>query len=98
MTFSKFDIIAAFNMLRMQSGQEWMTAFKTRYGLFEYEVLPFGLSGGPGSFQHYINDVLREYLDAFCQGRAGEIQDSILQNGYLDMLKLEGEDNTQDVR
>ena len=33
-----------------------------------------------------------------CQGRAGEIQDSILQNGYLDMLKLEVENNTQDVR
>ena len=33
-----------------------------------------------------------------CQGRAGEIQDSILQNGYLDMLKLEGENNTQDFR
>ena len=34
----------------------------------------------------------------WCQGRAGEIQDSILQNGYLDMLKLEVENNTQDVR
>ena len=33
-----------------------------------------------------------------CQGRAREIQDSILQNGYLDMLKLEVENNTQDVR
>ena len=33
-----------------------------------------------------------------CQGRAGEIQDSTLQNGYLDMLKLEVENNTQDVR
>ena len=33
-----------------------------------------------------------------CQGRAGEIQNSILQNGYLDMLKLEVENNTQDVR
>ena len=32
-----------------------------------------------------------------CQGRTGEIQDSILQNGYLDMLKLEVENNTQDV-
>ena len=73
MIFSKFDIIAAFNKLRMQSGQEWMTAFKTRYGLFEYEVLPFGLSGGPGSFQHYINDVLREYLDAFCTAYIDDI-------------------------
>ena len=50
-----------------------MTAFKTRYGLFEYDVLPFGLSGGPGSFQHYINDVLREYLDAFCTAYIDDI-------------------------
>ena len=71
--FSKFDIVAAFNKLRMQKGQEWMTAFKTRYGLFEYDVLPFGLSGGPGSFQHYINDVLREYLDAFCTAYIDDI-------------------------
>ena len=38
------------------------------------------------------------YFPVCCQGRAGEIQDSILQNGYLDMLKLEVENNTEDVR
>ena len=72
MIFSKFHIIAAFNKLRMQSGQEWMTAFKTRYGLFEYEVLPFGLSGGPSSFQHYINDVLREYLSNSARAKGND--------------------------
>ena len=71
--FSKFDIVAAFNKLRMQKGQEWMTAFKTRYGLYEYEVMPFGLCGGPGSFQHYINDILREFLDVFCTAYIDDI-------------------------
>ena len=41
-------------------------AFRTRYGLFEYLVMLFGLCRAPSSFQEYINDVLREYLDIFC--------------------------------
>lgn len=64
--FSKFDIVAAFNKIRIKEGEEWKTAFRTRYGLFEYLVMPFGLSGGPGTFQHFIKDVLREHLDIFC--------------------------------
>ncbi|MCW5171389.1 reverse transcriptase family protein, partial [Burkholderia cenocepacia] len=42
--FSKFDIRGAFNRLRIAKGDEWLTAFKTRYGLFEYLVMPFGLA------------------------------------------------------
>jgi hypothetical protein len=64
--FSKFDVIAAFNKLRIAEGDEWKTAFRTRYGLFEYLVMPFGLSNAPSSFQAFINDVLRPYLDIFC--------------------------------
>lgn len=64
--FSKFDVIAAFNKLRIAAGDEWKTAFRTRYGLFEYLVMPFGLTNAPSSFQSYINDVLRPYLDLFC--------------------------------
>jgi Reverse transcriptase (RNA-dependent DNA polymerase) len=48
--FTKIDIIAAFNRLRIAEGDEWKTAFKTRYGLYQYNVLPFGLSNGPTSF------------------------------------------------
>ena len=58
--FTKLDIVAAFNRLRMAYGEERKTAFRTRYGLFEYLVMPFGLANAPSSFQHYINDVLRE--------------------------------------
>ena len=43
-----------------------MTVFRTRYGLFEYLVIPFGLIGAPATFQRYINWVLRDYLDEFC--------------------------------
>ena len=71
--FSKIDIIAAFNRLRMAEGEEWKTAFATRMGLFEYNVLPFGLTGGPASFQRYINDALREYLDEFATAYLDDI-------------------------
>ena len=40
--YTKLDIIAAFNHIRITEGQEWMTAFNTRYGLFETLVIPFG--------------------------------------------------------
>lgn len=63
--FTKLDIVAAFNRLRMAEGEEWKTAFITRYGLFESLVVPFGLHGAPATFQRYINDVLRDFLDVF---------------------------------
>ena len=48
--FSKIDIIAAFNKLRIKEGEEWKTAFRTRYGLYEYLVMPFRLANGLSSF------------------------------------------------
>ena len=63
--YTKLDIIAAFNKLRMASGEEWKTAFRTRYGLFKSLVMNFGLTNAPASFQAYINNALLEYLDVF---------------------------------
>lgn len=71
--YTKIDIIAAFNRLRIAKGDEWKTAFRTRYGLFEYLVMPFGLTNGPASFQHYVNDALREHLDIFCTAYLDDI-------------------------
>jgi hypothetical protein len=48
--YTKLDIIAAFNRLRIAKGDEWLTAFRTRYGLFEYLVMPFRLANAPSSF------------------------------------------------
>jgi transposase InsO family protein/predicted aspartyl protease len=64
--FTKLDVIAAFNKIRIKEGDEWKTAFRTRYGLYEWMVTPFGLTGAPATFQRYINWTLREYLDEFC--------------------------------
>jgi transposase InsO family protein len=64
--FTKLDIRAAYNLIRIKEGHEWLTAFRTRYGHFEYRVMPFGLANAPATFQGFINHVLREYLDVFC--------------------------------
>ena len=71
--FSKIDIIAAFNKLRIKEGKEWKTTFRTRYGLYKYLVMPFGLANGPSSFQNYINDVLHGMLDVFCTAYIDDI-------------------------
>lgn len=63
--FSKFDIIHAFNRIRIKEGHEYLTAFNTRFGQFEYLVLPFGLCNGPATFQQFINSTLQDYLDQF---------------------------------
>jgi hypothetical protein len=63
--FTKLDMRGAYNLIRIAEGEEWKTAFRTRYGHFEYRVMPFGLTNAPATFQAFVNNVLREYLDHF---------------------------------
>ena len=63
--FTQLDLTSAYHRMRIKEGDEWKTAFRTRYGHFEYQVMPFGLSNAPTSFQDYINKVLAEKLDIF---------------------------------
>lgn len=63
---TKLDVSSAFHRIRIAKGEEWKTAMRTRYGSYEWLVTPFGLSGGPATFQRYINSVLQQYLDEFC--------------------------------
>ena len=51
--------------MRIKEGDKWKTAFRTRYGHFKYQVMPFGLSNAPASFQRYINKILAEKLNIF---------------------------------
>jgi len=62
---SKFDIRDGYNRLRMVPSEEAKTSFCCRQGLFEYTVMPFRLCNAPGTFQHYMNDTFRDFLDKF---------------------------------
>jgi hypothetical protein len=64
--FTKINIISAFNNVRIKEGHEHLIAFLTRFGLFESLVMLFRLIGAPATFQRFINNALREYLDQFC--------------------------------
>ena len=51
--------------MRIKPGHEWKATFRTRYGHFEYKVMPFSLTNAPTVFQHMMNNIFREYLDHF---------------------------------
>jgi hypothetical protein len=61
--FTKIDLKDGFNLLRIAKGDEWKTAFRTRYGSYQYNVMPFGLCNAPSSFQAMINEILHDLLD-----------------------------------
>ena len=56
--YTKIDLRNAYNLIHIHEGDEWKTAFRTRYGHFQYNVMPMGLTNAPAVFQHMINDVL----------------------------------------
>jgi transposase InsO family protein/predicted aspartyl protease len=79
---TKLDVSAAFHRIRVAKGEEWKTAFRTRYGLFEWKVCPFGISNAPSTFQRYINWTLRDYLDDFCSAYIDDVL--IFSSGSLE--------------
>ena len=61
--YSKIDLKNAFNLIRIQKGHEYLTAFRTKYGHFEYMVMPFGLKNAPGQFQTFMNSIFGDLID-----------------------------------
>eukprot|EP00121_Abeoforma_whisleri_P016044 Awhi_evm3s14741 len=63
--FTRLDLPDAYHLVRIKDGDEWKTAFRCPYGLFEYNVVSFGLSNAPAVFQSFMNDIFHEFLDDF---------------------------------
>ena len=63
---TRLDLHSAYNLIRIEEGDERKTAFQTRSGLYEFLVMPFGLTNTSATYQRYVNDTLREFLDHFC--------------------------------
>ena len=71
--FTKIDIRQAFHKLRIAIESEDATTFASQFGAYKWKVMPFGLTGGPASWQGFINDPLWEYLNEFCTAYLDDI-------------------------
>ena len=63
--FTKLDLTSAYHRMWIGEDDKWKTIFCTRYNHFKYQVMPFGLSNTPASFQGYINNILARKLNLF---------------------------------
>ena len=86
--FTKLNLKNTYHRIRIRKGDEWKTAFRTRYDHFEYLIMSFDLINAPATFQTYINKSLTGLIDNFCVVYLDDILIySSSQEEHLDHIK-----------
>ncbi len=63
--YSKVNLHGAYNLVHIAEGDEWKTAFRTCYSSYKFQVMHYGLTNAPASFQCFMNDTFKDMLDIF---------------------------------